>query len=193
MGSRVKGIRDEVLKDFADKVIEKAQLNLGVVKSYRSKATGKTYRKRLDASKRLRNSLDGEVKVRAKDGRFVKGFVSFKMLDYGNIVDKGRKAGKGISEAGQKSVIEWIKKKPLKLRDADGKFVKLTDARLKGMAYVISRNMKKYGKEPTNFFTDAYTSQEELLFESLQDRIADDQIDYIGTQLDIISSNGTST
>jgi len=192
MGSRVKGIRDEVLKDFADKVIEKAQLNLGVVKSYRSKATGKTYRKRLDASKRLRNSLDGEVKVRAKDGRFVKGFVSFKMLDYGNIVDKGRKAGKGISEAGQKSVIEWIKKKPLKLRDADGKFVKLTDARLKGMAYVISRNMKKYGKEPTNFFTDAYNSQEESLFEAMQDRIADDQIDYIGTQLDIIS-NGTST
>ena len=115
------------------------------------------------------------------------------MLDYGQVVDKGRKAGKGISEAGQKSVIEWIKKKPLKLRDADGKFVKLTDARLKGMAYVISRNMKKYGKEPTNFFTDAYNSQEELLFESLQDRIADDQIDYIGTQLDIISSNGTST
>ena len=193
MGSRVKGIRDEVLKDFADKVIEKAQLNLGVVKSYRSKATGKTYLKRLDASKRLRNSLASEVKVRAKDGRFVKGFVSFEMLDYGQVVDKGRKAGKGISEAGQKSVIEWIKKKPLKLRDADGKFVKLTDARLKGMAYVISRNMKKYGKEPTNFFTDAYNSQEELLFESLQDRIADDQIDYIGTQLDIISSNGTST
>ena len=193
MGSRVKGIRDEVLKDFADKVIEKAQLNLGVVKSYRSKATGKTYRKRLDASKRLRNSLASELKVRAKDGRFVKGFVSFEMLDYGQVVDKGRKAGKGISEAGQKSVIEWIKKKPLKLRDADGKFVKLTDARLKGMAYVISRNMKKYGKEPTNFFTDAYTSQEELLFEAMQDRIADDQIDYIGTQLDIISSNGTST
>jgi len=192
MGSRVKGIRDEVLKDFADKVIEKAQLNLGVVKSYRSKATGKTYRKRLDASKRLRNSLASELKVRAKDGRFVKGFVSFEMLDYGQVVDKGRKAGKGISRAGQKSVIEWIKKKPLKLRDADGKFVKLTDARLKGMAYVISRNMKKYGKEPTNFFTDAYNSQEESLFEAMQDRIADDQIDYIGTQLDIIS-NGTST
>ena len=192
MGSRVKGIRDEVLKDFADKVIEKAQLNLGVVKSYRSKATGKTYRKRLDASKRLRNSLASEVKVRAKDGRFVKGFVSFKMLDYGQVVDKGRKAGKGISEAGQKSVIEWIKKKPLKLRDADGKFVKLTDARLKGMAYVISRNMKKYGKEPTNFFTDAYNSQEESLFEAMQEAIAQDQIDYIDTQLDTIS-NGTST
>ena len=192
MGSRVKGIRDEVLKDFADKVVQKAQLNLGVVKSYRSKATGKTYRKRLDASKRLRNSLASEVKVRAKDGRFVKGFVSFKMLDYGQVVDKGRKAGKGISEAGQKSVIEWIKKKPLKLRDADGKFVKLTDARLKGMAYVISRNMKKYGKEPTNFFTDAYNSQEESLFEAMQEAIAQDQIDYIDTQLDTIS-NGTST
>ena len=192
MGSRVKGIRDELLKDFADKVIEKAQLNLGVVKSYRSKATGKTYRKRLDASKRLRNSLAGEVKVRAEDGRFVKGFVTFKMLDYGQVVDKGRKAGKGISEAGQKSVIEWIKKKPLKLRDADGKFVKLTDARLKGMAYVISRNMKKYGKEPTNFFTDAYNSQEESLFEAMQEAIAQDQIDYIDTQLDTIS-NGTST
>lgn len=192
MGSRVKGIRDEVLKDFADKVIEKAQLNLGVVKSYRSKATGKTYRKRLDASKRLRNSLASELKVRAEDGRFVKGFVTFKMLDYGQVVDKGRKAGKGISEAGQKSVIEWIKKKPLKLRDADGKFVKLTDARLKGMAYVISRNMKKYGKEPTNFFTDAYNSQEESLFEAMQEAIAQDQIDYIDTQLDTIS-NGTST
>ena len=192
MGSRVKGIRDEVLKDFADNVIEKAQLNLGVVKSYRSKATGKTYRKRLDASKRLRNSLASKVKVRAEDGRFVKGFVTFKMLDYGQVVDKGRKAGKGISEAGQKSVIEWIKKKPLKLRDADGKFVKLTDARLKGMAYVISRNMKKYGKEPTNFFTDAYNSQEESLFEAMQEAIAQDQIDYIDTQLDTIS-NGTST
>ena len=192
MGSRVNGIRDEVLKDFADRVVQKAQLNLGVVKSHRSKATGKTYRKRLDASKRLRNSLDGEVSVRAEDGRFVKGFVTFEMLDYGEVVDKGRKPGKGISRAGQKSLIEWIRKKPLKLRDVEGKFVKVTDAKLKGLAYVISRNMKKYGKEPTNFFTDAYASQEELLFQSLQERIADDQIDYIGTQLDIIP-NGFSS
>jgi hypothetical protein len=52
--------------------------------------------------------------------------------------------------------------------------------------------MKKYGKEPTNFFTDAYNSQEELLFEAMQEAIAQDQIDYIDTQLDTIS-NGTST
>ena len=184
-------MRGKVLADFADNVVRLSKINLG--KTYTAKnSRGKSYKKRIDNSGNLRNSIKAKVKQRNdKNGMFEKANIVCSMLDYGLTVDKGRKAGKGIP---MQPLIDWINKKPLKIRDLEtGSFIKKTASRVRGLAYVISRNAKENGIAPTNFFTNAYESQEELLFESLQDRIADDQIDYIGTQLDIISSNGTST
>jgi len=188
MAGRVKGARDKALADFADNVVRLAKINVG--KTYTAKnSRGKSYKKRIDNSGKLRNSITSELKTTTKDGRFSKGFIIFKMLEYGLNVDKGRRAGKGVPP---QVLIDWIKKKPLRIRDLEtGSFVKQTESRVKGLAYVINRKIKKYGIPATNFFTDAYESQEEKLFSQLQEAIAQDNIEYIESQIDLLNANST--
>ncbi len=188
MGDRVKGARDKVLADFADNVVRLAKINIG--KTYTAKnSRGKSYKKRIDNSGKLRNSITSELKTRTEDGRFSKGYIIFKMLEYGLNVDKGRRAGKGVPP---QVLIDWIKKKPLRIRDLEtGSFVKQTESRVKGLAYVINRKIKKYGIPATNFFTDAYESQEDKFMAEMQEAIAQDNTQYISTQIDTINANST--
>jgi len=80
MGDRVKGARDKALADFADNVVRLAKINIG--KTYTAKnSRGKSYKKRIDNSGKLRNSITSELKTRTEDGRFSKGFIIFKMLE----------------------------------------------------------------------------------------------------------------
>jgi len=194
MGDRVKGARDKALADFADNVVRLAKINIG--KTYTAKnARGKSYKKRIDNSGKLRNSITSELKTRTEDGRFSKGYVIFKMLEYGIYVDKGRKAGTGVSEQGQQSLMNWIRKKPLRMRDTregkEGQFLKMTQSRVKGLAFVISRSIKENGLKPTNFFTDVYESQEDKFIAEMQEAIAQDNAQYISTQIDTINANST--
>jgi len=188
MGDRVKGARDKALADFADNVVRLAKINIG--KTYTAKnSRGKSYKKRIDSTGKLRNSITSELKTRTEDGRFSKGFIIFKMLEYGLNVDKGRRAGKGVPP---QALIDWIKKKPLRIRDLEtGSFVKQTESRVKGLAYVINRKIKKYGIPATNFFTDAYESQEDKFMAEMQEAIAQDNAQYISTQIDTINANST--
>jgi len=188
MGDRVKGARDKALADFADNVVRLAKINIG--KTYTAKnSRGKSYKKRIDNSGKLRNSITSELKTRTEDGRFSKGFIIFKMLEYGLNVDKGRRAGKGVPP---QALIDWIKKKPLRIRDLEtGSFVKQTESRVKGLAYVINRKIKKYGIPATNFFTDAYESQEDKFVAEMQEAIAQDNLEYISTKIDTINANST--
>ena len=188
MGDRVKGARDKALADFADNVVRLAKINIG--KTYTAKnSRGKSYKKRIDNSGKLRNSITSELKTRTEDGRFSKGYIIFKMLEYGLNVDKGRRAGKGVPP---QVLIDWIKKKPLRIRDLEtGSFVKQTESRVKGLAYVINRKIKKYGIPATNFFTDAYESQEDKFMAEMQEAIAQDNAQYISTQIDTINANST--
>lgn len=186
MANRVKGFRDNVLQDFADNVVRLTKINLG--KTYTARrANGKSYRKRIDSSGNLRRSVDANVRLRDDDGRFVKGFVVFEMLEYGIWVDKGRKKGKGIPLA---PLEKWIKQKPLRIRDKEtGSFIKSTPSKVRGLAYVISMNAKKHGIKPTNFFKDAYESQEEKFYNQLQEAVAENQFDFISQKLDTINGN----
>ena len=188
MGDRVKGARDKALADFADNVVRLAKINIG--KTYTAKnSRGKSYKKRIDNSGKLRNSITSELKTRTEDGRFSKGYIIFKMLEYGLNVDKGRRAGKGVPP---QVLIDWIKKKPLRIRDLEtGPFVKQTESRVKGLAYVINRKIKKYGIPATNFFTDAYESQEDKFMAEMQEAIAQDNLEYISTKIDTINANST--
>jgi len=190
MGDRVKGARDKALADFADNVVRLAKINIG--KTYTAKnSRGKSYKKRIDSSGKLRNSITSELKTRTDDGRFSKGFIIFKMLEYGLNVDKGRRAGKGVPP---QALIDWINQRPPKIRLRDqktGSFIKKTESRVKGLAYVINRKIKKYGIPATNFFTDAYESQEDKFMAEMQEAIAQDNLEYISTKIDTINANST--
>jgi len=193
MAGRVKGNRDKVLADFADNVVRLAKINVG--KTYTAKnSRGKSYKKRIDASGNLRKSISSELKTKTKDGRFSKGFIIFKMLEYGINVDKGRKAGKGVPP---QVLVNWIKKKPLRMRDLKtGKFKSFKTAKQKenainGLAYIINRKIKKFGIPATNFFTDPLESQEKKFYNQLQEAVAQDNIEYISAQIDLINANRT--
>jgi hypothetical protein len=193
MAGRVKGARYKALADFADNVVRLAKINVG--KTYTAKnSRGKSYKKRIDNSGKLRNSITSELKTRTEDGRFSKGFIIFKMLEYGIYVDKGRKAGKGVPP---QVLVNWIKKKPLRMRDLKtGKFKSFKTANQKenainGLAYIINRKIKKFGIPATSFFTDAYDSQEKKFYNQMQEAIAQDNIEYISAQIDLINANST--
>tara|TARA_R110000822_G_scaffold223558_1_gene356729 strand:+ start:81 stop:668 length:588 start_codon:yes stop_codon:yes gene_type:complete len=189
-------MRAKVLADFADNVVRLSKINLG--KTYTAtNARGKKYKKRIDNSGNLRNSIEAKVKQRNdENGRFEKANIVWSMLSYGEVVDKGQPAGKDTSAAGQLGIEKWIRSKPLRIRDyrdgKKGRFLKTTDARVKGLAYVIARSHKRYGIPATNFFTDAFESQEEKYYNEMQEAIAADQIEYIESQIDNINDANKS-
>lgn len=202
MAGRSKGARDKVLADFADNVVRMAKINLG--KTFTAtNSRGKSYKKRIDNTGRLRSSIDYKLVTRDEDGRFSKASLDFTMLDYGLEVDSGRKAGTGISEEGQQSIIKWIKSKPLRIRDINnadpskrGRFKTFKDAEqkataIKGIAYAISRNIKENGIAATNFFTNPYKDKEIETWNSLQLYVADETVDYISLQIDLLNANST--
>ena len=70
--------------------------------------------------------------------------------DYGLKVDSGGKVNADITE-----LMTWIRNKPVRLRDASGKFVGLSNARVRGLAYLIKKKLSTEGITPTNFINDA--------------------------------------
>lgn len=181
MGTRVKGRADLILEQFGSRVVDLAKINLGASYTERG-ANGRTYRKRIDSSGTLRRSVGYELNMRSEDGRFTQGNIVFSMAKHGIWVDQGRKPGKGIP---QKPLMDWIKKKPLRIRDLEtGAFVKATDARIKSMAFLISRNAKRKGIKPTNFFTQPFESEYEKLGAALASAVGDDYINGVSQRID---------
>lgn len=73
-------------------------------------------------------------------------------LKYGMNVNDGRKPG---SPPPVSEIIKWIKKKPVRLRDSEGKFVRRDDLTINRIANNISRSIGVNGIQPTNFIDDA--------------------------------------
>ena len=76
--------------------------------------------------------------------------IVIKMLDYWQYVNDGRKPGKYVPI---KPLMEWIRHKGFNKNKKTGKFQKFN---IKGMAFGISKNIKKFGIAPTNFYDDAF-------------------------------------
>jgi hypothetical protein len=81
------------------------------------------------------------------------------MLDYWEYVNNGRKPGKYVPI---KPLMAWIRSKGFNKSKKTGKFQKFN---IKGMAFAISTNIKKFGIQPTYFYDDAY----ELFLPKLED------------------------
>lgn len=70
------------------------------------------------------------------------------MLDYWKYVNDGRKPGKYVPI---KPLIQWIRQKGFN-RASTGRFKKFN---VKGMAFAVSKNIQKFGIQPTYFYDDA--------------------------------------
>ena len=71
------------------------------------------------------------------------------MLNYWKYVNDGRQPGKYVP---LKPLMDWMKVKGMN-RDTKGRFKKFN---IKGVAFAISKSIKKFGIQPTNFYDDSF-------------------------------------
>jgi hypothetical protein len=117
-------------------------------------------------SKKLFNSIDGEVKVNPNSFS-----LSFFMEDYGVFQDKGvsgtkKKYNTPFSYTSKrpprKTLEEWISKRRFQFRDKKGKFMSY-----KSMSFLIQRSIFEKGIKPSLFFTQPFQNA----FKTLPDEI----------------------
>jgi len=175
---------NEAIKAELQKVIDKARSNLAVTKSW-IQNDGSTRRKKIDTTGRLWKSLQvGEIKE--DKGVFS---VEIFMEDYGKFIDQGvsgtrNKTPKpspfsfrsdGVSRNMQTNIQAWMNKKRIRLRDAaTGRFRKGSLSQRKGLAYVISRSIKRKGINQTFFFTKPLDASLETLPEIIAKAVMQD-------------------
>ena len=87
--------------------------------------------------------------------------MDFSAVDYMPFVEEGRLPGKMPPPS---AIAEWIKIKPIRLRDTkSGKFKSKTQANINSAAFAIAMHIKTYGIKPTWFFRDAFAMHRKRL------------------------------
>ena len=156
-----------VINKFAQKVVQRAKLNLGMTQSrYGVKSTWKNkrpsafkkhqFKSRIVATGRLKNSIAFKVK---------KNSILFSMADYGIFVEEGRRGKKDVFGIGKKDnraapvkkIRKWVDVRGLQPRDEKGRFLKKTKTRMNSLAYLINRKIKWFGIAPSGFMEKAFT------------------------------------
>jgi hypothetical protein len=97
-------------------------------------------RKKKNNTKALYNSLDYEVNVMPNSLTF-----DFLMEEYGEWVDKGRRAGKMPPVS---AIEKWVEQRKIQFRDNKGRF-----ETYRTTAFLIARSIKKRGIPATKFYT----------------------------------------
>ena len=144
-----------LLEKWSKEVVERAQRNIGATRNVNGKS------RRIDSSGRLRKSLG--FTISEKSGKTTIKFTS--STNYAAFINEGvsgteKKYHTRFSfkskQPPAKSILEYMRNKPLRLRDAKtGSFIKATEARKKSAAFAIARNIKRKGIAPTYFMDEA--------------------------------------
>ena len=123
-------------------------------------------RKNKNNTKRLYDSLDYEVKVMPNSMTF-----DFLMEEYGEWVDKGRKAGKMPP---QKEILKWVSQRRIQFRDNRGRF-----KTYESTAWAIAKSIKKRGIPATNFYSRPFNLGFKKLPTAVQEAYALDVEEFL--------------
>ena len=130
---------EQILKDFAEDVNNAAKRTLGSRKIGKNRSYGV-------ASRSLQKSLTYSI----RDGKVSFGsplpYAAF--IHWGvNGTNKNRNApfSYGQKQPPTDAIRKWMKVKPIRVRDKDGRFVKATESRLQSAAFLIARSIKRNG------------------------------------------------
>ena len=144
---------EQILETFGERVTRLAKINIGATRTVNGK------KRRIEYTGKLRESLDYDVKENPNSIEF-----SISMEDYGVGVDQGQKPG---TLASLSKLREWIRKKPARLRDSQGRFVKMSNKQVANFAEFIQYKINQYGTQPTNFLTEPFEAE----FKKLPDEL----------------------
>ena len=143
---------NKVLKEFAEEVNLAAKRTLGSRRIGKNRSYGV-------ASRSLQKSLEYKI----GDGKVQFG----SPLPYAAFIHWGvngtrKRRGAPFSFTNKQPplepIMQWMKAKPVRLRDSSGKFVKQTESRLKSAAFLIARSIKRNGIAGLKYYSVALES-----------------------------------
>lgn len=138
---------ENMLNEYAAAVVERAKSNLRIKRRVRGKVVNRV------ASGNLLNSLVYKLKF-----RYNKPTIDFTVDNdaagkYADVIEDGRRPGAKMPPV--KAIEDWIKLKPLKLRNRQGEFIKATESNIKSAAFAIAKSIGKNGIEGIHYYQDA--------------------------------------
>ncbi len=141
---------EALLNEYAATVVERAQSNLRIKRRVRGKVVNRV------ASGNLLNSLTYKLRI-----RYNKPTIDFTVKGdagrYADVIEYGRKPypGDPTKRPPYRDIMQWIKIKPLKLRNRQGEFIKSTESAIKSAAIAIAKSIGENGIQGINYYQDA--------------------------------------
>jgi hypothetical protein len=162
---------ENMLNEYALAVVERAQSNLRIKRRVRGKVVNRV------ASGRLLNSLYYNLKI-----RYNKPTIDFTVSNddagkYADVIEFGRRPGAKMPPV--KPIEDWIRLKPLKLRNRQGEFIKATESNIKSAAFAIAKSIGEKGIEGIYYYTEAIDDT----WDEYKDKLMDSYIKSIENRL----------
>ena len=140
---------EALLNEYAATVVERAQSNLRIKRRIRGKIVNRVGSNRSD---NLLNSLTYKLRI-----RYNKPTIDFTVKgqagNYADVIEYGRKPG--AKRPPVSAIEQWIRLKPLKLRNRQGEFIKSTETAIKSAAFAIAKSIGENGIVGINYYQDA--------------------------------------
>ena len=140
---------EALLNEYAATVVERAQSNLRIKRRVRGKVVNRVGSNRSD---NLLNSLTYKLRI-----RYNKPTIDFTVKgqagNYADVIEYGRKPG--AKRPPVSAIEQWIRIKPLKLRNRQGEFIKSTETAIKSAAFAIAKSIGENGIVGINYYQDA--------------------------------------
>jgi len=97
---------------------------------------------RKDSTGTLRNSLFYT--------RTANGLEFSSTTSYWQFIHEGRRRGGRMPPVDR--IVEWMRQKPVRLRDSGGRYLANDESRIRGVAFVIARSIAERGQRPFPFY-----------------------------------------
>jgi hypothetical protein len=156
---------ERAIQEMCDDIIERAQRNIGATRTIRGK------RRRRVSTGNLKNSLRYKLK-RKSDGANVVFDAKGSASKYWDVIERGRRPNKKPPPID--AIVDWIKKKPIRLQAKGGGFIKSTPQAQRAAAYLIARAIGKRGIEGIHFYEEAIQAAIEDWGSRLEEAMAKD-------------------
>jgi hypothetical protein len=156
---------EQILNDYAATVVERAKSNLRISRRVRGKTVNRV------ASGTLLNSLTYKLRI-----RYNKPTIDFTVDNdaagkYADVIEFGRKPypGQPNKRPPYRDIMNWIRIKPLKLRNKQGEFIKSTESSIKSAAIAIAKSIGEKGIQGINYYSEAIDDTWDEYKEQLMD------------------------
>ena len=142
---------EDVLNEYAAKVVERAQSNLRIKRRVRGKMVNRV------ASGHLEKSLTYKLRFRYRKPTLDFTVSNSEAGQYADVIEWGRKAypGDPTKRPPYKDIMQWIRIKPIKLRNKQGQFIKSTESAIKSAAIAIATSIGENGIAGIGYYKEA--------------------------------------